>query len=80
MERPCSNSTAGWTQATIRGGERSSSATAYLAPVFLKRPNLHVMINAQVTRVVKTGNGAFRTVEFASNAQGALSCIRSRGR
>ncbi|KAJ7282879.1 hypothetical protein C8J57DRAFT_53851 [Mycena rebaudengoi] len=68
----------GWTQATIRGGERSSSATAYLAPVFLRRPNLHVMINAQVTRVVKTGNGAFRTVEFATNAQGKRHKVTAR--
>ncbi|KAJ7152972.1 alcohol oxidase [Mycena filopes] len=55
----------GWTQATIKDGARSSSATSYLAPNFVNRPNLNVLLNAQVTRVLPTtGNTTFRTVEF----------------
>ncbi|KAJ7774696.1 aryl-alcohol oxidase [Mycena olivaceomarginata] len=54
----------GWAQATIQDGERSSSATSYLAPKYLARPNLHVLLNARVTRVVKSPAGDVRTVEF----------------
>ncbi|KAJ6521926.1 alcohol oxidase [Mycena vulgaris] len=68
----------GWTQATIRGGERSSSATAYLAPHFLQRPNLHVLINAQVTRVLETGRLTFRAVEFAADAKGPRHRVTAR--
>ncbi|KXN85893.1 Choline dehydrogenase, mitochondrial [Leucoagaricus sp. SymC.cos] len=45
----------GWTQATINGGRRSSSATSYLGPDFIRRRNLHVLVNARVTRLLKTG-------------------------
>ncbi|KAG6810942.1 hypothetical protein H0H92_009683 [Tricholoma furcatifolium] len=68
----------GWTQSTIKGGSRSSSATAYLAPQFLQRENLYVVVNAQVSRVLISGNGytpatpAFRTVEFRQSSGGAL--------
>ncbi|KAJ6617556.1 hypothetical protein B0H10DRAFT_2032949 [Mycena sp. CBHHK59/15] len=36
-----------WLQSTIGGGERSTSATSYLAPKFIQRPNLHVLLHAQ---------------------------------
>ncbi|KAJ6625796.1 GMC oxidoreductase-domain-containing protein [Mycena sp. CBHHK59/15] len=68
----------GWTQATIRGGERSSSATAYLAPNFLQRPNLDVLINTQVTRVLQTGSLTFRGVEFAADAQAPRHRVTAR--
>ncbi|KAJ3559306.1 hypothetical protein NP233_g11297 [Leucocoprinus birnbaumii] len=47
----------GWTQNTIDGstGRRSSSATSYLGPHFISRKNLNVLVNARVTRLVKTG-------------------------
>ncbi|PPQ76937.1 hypothetical protein CVT24_009072 [Panaeolus cyanescens] len=35
-------------------GRRASSATAYLAPKYLRRPNLHVLVNAQVSRLIQT--------------------------
>ncbi|GLB38730.1 putative aryl-alcohol oxidase [Lyophyllum shimeji] len=61
----------GWTPFTIDGGVRSSSATSYLAPQFAKRPNLHVLINARVTRVVQTGTShgipVFKGVEFTED-------------
>ncbi|KAJ7151935.1 alcohol oxidase [Mycena filopes] len=60
----------GWAQSTISNGSRSSSATSYLAPEFLKRPNLHVLLHARVTRVLPTGGNAFRGVEFAHNPKG----------
>ncbi|KAJ7916220.1 aryl-alcohol oxidase [Mycena leptocephala] len=42
----------GWTQNTIGHGARSSSAVSYLAAPFIQRPNLHVLINAQVSKVL----------------------------
>ncbi|KAJ6474770.1 aryl-alcohol oxidase [Mycena sanguinolenta] len=41
----------GWFQSTIGGGKRSSSATSYLAPKFIRRRNLHVLLHAQVSRL-----------------------------
>lgn len=61
----------GLIQSTIGHGERSSSATAYLEPA-LNRPNLHLLIENTVTRLVSTkgSNGVptFTGVEFAASA------------
>ncbi|KAG6901607.1 hypothetical protein C0995_010015 [Termitomyces sp. Mi166 len=46
----------GYLQQTINKGNRSSSATSYLAPQFSNRSNLDVLINSQVTRIMKTGD------------------------
>ncbi|KXN83928.1 Glucose dehydrogenase [FAD, quinone] [Leucoagaricus sp. SymC.cos] len=58
----------GWVQSTLDHGERSSSATAYLAK---SGDNVHILINTQVTRVVPANsNGSeFRGVEVATDAQ-----------
>ncbi|KXN85084.1 Choline dehydrogenase, mitochondrial [Leucoagaricus sp. SymC.cos] len=45
----------GWTQVTINGSRRSSSATSYLGTDFISRKNLHVLVNARVTRLLRTG-------------------------
>ncbi|KAJ7919791.1 aryl-alcohol-oxidase from pleurotus Eryingii [Mycena leptocephala] len=66
----------GWGQATIKNGSRSSSATSYLAPQFVARPNLHVLLHARVTRVLPTTPNTFRTVEFV---QGPDEIILSAG-
>lgn len=42
----------GWIQSTIDVYKRSSSATSYLGWQFSNRPNLHVQLNAQVSRVI----------------------------
>ncbi|KAF5316717.1 hypothetical protein D9619_006567 [Psilocybe cf. subviscida] len=60
----------GWLQSSAGGGVRSSSSTSYLANAN-KRPNLTVLINATVRKLVQTGNGkkgtkAFRSVQFSS--------------
>ncbi|TFK24117.1 glucose dehydrogenase short protein [Coprinopsis marcescibilis] len=47
----------GWLQLTIGNGERSSSATSYLAPKYLNRKNLHVLVNSRVTKLVQTSPG-----------------------
>ena len=68
-------SRAGWTQTTISGSKRSSSATAYLAPRYVSRHNLDVLIESHVTRIIaadKTSHGSvsFETVEFAKSSTG----------
>ncbi|KAG6844222.1 hypothetical protein H0H87_008700 [Tephrocybe sp. NHM501043] len=64
----------GWTQSTIKHGARSSSATSYLGPQFIQRKNLHVIIHAQVSRVVQTdlsnGKPTFQAVEFTEGIGG----------
>ncbi|KAJ7143659.1 aryl-alcohol oxidase [Mycena filopes] len=58
----------GWLQYTIGHGKRSSSATSYLAPEFIRRPNLHVLLHAQVAKLVDprntTGMLSFGGVQF----------------
>jgi choline dehydrogenase-like flavoprotein len=58
----------GWVQSSIGGGKRSSSSSTYLADA-IKRPNLSVLINAQVTKLVKTGTvggkPSFHAVQFS---------------
>ncbi|KAJ7693405.1 alcohol oxidase [Mycena rosella] len=68
----------GWGQATINNGSRSSSATSYLAPQFVGRPNLHVLLNARVTRVLQTATGVFRTVEFVQNPNGKVITLTAK--
>ncbi|KAF7375824.1 GMC oxidoreductase [Mycena sanguinolenta] len=59
----------GWIQSTIGGGKRSSSATSYLGPQYIQRPNLHVLLHAQVSRLLgpQTTKGVvtFGGVEFS---------------
>lgn len=62
----------GWAQVSVgANGHRSSSSVGYLTPN-LGRPNLDVLIQTQVTRLIKTGshNGlpAFMNVEIAQTA------------
>ncbi|KIK50781.1 hypothetical protein GYMLUDRAFT_266073 [Collybiopsis luxurians FD-317 M1] len=61
-----------WLQFTINGGLRSSAATSYLASEFLKRSNLHVLINARVSRVLNSEAEptTFRAVEFVHDLNG----------
>ncbi|KAJ3517331.1 hypothetical protein NMY22_g13988 [Coprinellus aureogranulatus] len=45
-----------WQQQTIGSGERSSAATAYLGPDVRGRPNLTILLNTYVTRVLPTSS------------------------
>ncbi|KAF7366529.1 Alcohol oxidase [Mycena sanguinolenta] len=62
----------GWQQSTIKHGKRSSSFTSYLGPEFIGRPNLHVLVNTQATRIIQTRQNPkeFLTVEFAQTRDG----------
>ncbi|KAJ6535897.1 pyranose dehydrogenase [Mycena vulgaris] len=71
----------GWLQETIGGGERSSAATAYLAPRFQRRPNLYILLNAQVSRLLanESKDGvAFHGVEFSQDQSAILSTVTAR--
>ncbi|GJF00449.1 aryl-alcohol oxidase-like protein [Phanerochaete sordida] len=71
----------GLTQSTLGGGERSSSATAYLEPA-LNRPNLHLLIENTVTKLVSSkgakGVPTFTGVEFASSASAPRHTVTAR--
>lgn len=57
-------------QSTVLNGTRSSAATSYLAPKYVQRPNLHVLlpVHAHVTRVLSTHNTlSFDAVEFSQD-------------
>ena len=60
----------GFVQSSIGGGVRSSSSTSYLANAN-KRPNLTVLINVTVEKLLKTGMRAnlksFRSVQFRAS-------------
>ncbi|KAG6848291.1 hypothetical protein H0H93_001482, partial [Arthromyces matolae] len=45
----------GYLQMTVDRGRRSSAATSYLSPLFTSRPNLDVVVNSRVVRIVQTG-------------------------
>ncbi|KAI0676239.1 hypothetical protein C8Q78DRAFT_1065147 [Trametes maxima] len=66
----------GWAQALIDRGVRSSSKS-YLAPRYLSRPNLDVLLHARVSRVVSTGSDKLmlRSVEFQDGPAGKLRTL-----
>ncbi|KAF5345030.1 hypothetical protein D9758_010464 [Tetrapyrgos nigripes] len=69
-----------WSQSTILNGERSSSATSYLAPQFRERPNLHILLHAHVTRILQTnGTTSFSGVEFTQDAGGTPNVLLNSG-
>ncbi|KAJ6617021.1 aryl-alcohol oxidase [Mycena sp. CBHHK59/15] len=54
----------GWQVSTIHNGTRSTAATSYLADKYLQRPNLHVLVNAFVSRVMPSKGSTIDKVEF----------------
>jgi len=54
----------GWTQSTIKNGQRSSAATSYLAETYINRTNLHVLVGAMVS-TVSGPQGRINTVTFS---------------
>ena len=77
----------GWTQSTVKDGVRSSSATAYLAPQYAQRPNLCVLLNSRVIRVLPSNPHSsgqhppqFQTVEFVSEADVATALQDGKGK
>ncbi|KAJ8516162.1 hypothetical protein ONZ45_g6504 [Pleurotus djamor] len=72
----------GWVYSSIGDSKRASSATAYLSPDVLARPNLDVLITAQVTRLVQTGvRGrvpSFNGVEFSHSRTSAKMTLKAK--
>ncbi|KAJ7148654.1 pyranose dehydrogenase [Mycena crocata] len=70
----------GWLQSTIGDGERSSSARSYLGPKYISRPNLHVLLHAQVSRVLQNAETSlhFNTVEFSQDKQTLFNVTASK--
>ncbi|KAF8170084.1 hypothetical protein BJ912DRAFT_1025458 [Pholiota molesta] len=70
----------GFIQSSIGGGVRSSSSTSYLAQAN-QRPNLTVLINATVLKLLQTGSHlglkSFRAVEFANSPGSAPVTIHA---
>jgi choline dehydrogenase-like flavoprotein len=62
-------------QLTTRNGQRSSAASSYLRPA-LRRPNLRVVSNALVTRILFEGR---RAVGVAYGKDGETRSARARG-
>jgi choline dehydrogenase-like flavoprotein len=60
----------GWAQSSIGAGVRSSSSTSYLRNA-LSRPNLSVLLNATVLKLIQSGTRKglplFNTVQFGSS-------------
>ncbi|KAJ6535925.1 pyranose dehydrogenase [Mycena vulgaris] len=70
----------GWLQSTINHGERSSSARSYLAPQYISRPNLHVLLHAQVSRVLQSTENSLRftNVEFSQDTKTLYNATASK--
>ncbi|KAJ6452274.1 aryl-alcohol oxidase precursor [Mycena sanguinolenta] len=71
----------GWLQSTIDSlGQRSTSATSYLGPKFINRPNLHVLVQAQVSRLIQTASNppTFKSVEFMQGKATKLQRVSAR--
>ncbi|KAJ8696713.1 hypothetical protein PTI98_006559 [Pleurotus ostreatus] len=68
----------GWKQSSITAdGRRDSSATSYLGPKFIQRPNLHVLLNHRVLRLLHAKRTAssrvhFNAVEFTEVVEGVV--------
>ena len=65
----------GWYQVTHRNGERCSTAKAYLTPA-LGRPNLEVITNAQVIRILMQGRRATGVEVLRDGARTTLQARR----
>ncbi|KAF9264148.1 aryl-alcohol oxidase [Marasmius fiardii PR-910] len=69
----------GFGQSTVLNGARSSSATSYLGPQFINRPNLHVLLHAHVTHILSERTArnslAFRGVELSQDFGSKPSAI-----
>ncbi|KAF9002564.1 aryl-alcohol oxidase-like protein [Cyathus striatus] len=71
----------GWLQSTIGNGTRSSAATSYLGPQFINRPNLDVVLNTLIARVLPSSNGNnpdLRTIQFKSGTDKTLRSVTAQ--
>ncbi|KAF6749239.1 hypothetical protein DFP72DRAFT_1142742 [Ephemerocybe angulata] len=69
-----------WIQSTIGNGERCSAARGYLTPSARERPNLTILLNTYITRVLPTPDNVskkldIRTVEIAPRYGGTRRAL-----
>ena len=66
----------GWVQALIDRGVRSSSKAYLVAPGVAERPNLDILLNAQVSRALQTSTKdslpEFKAIEFKDKTDGTF--------
>ncbi|KAJ7718344.1 glucose-methanol-choline oxidoreductase, partial [Mycena metata] len=66
----------GWLQSTITSPARSSSTTSYLGPEFIDHPNLHILLPAQVSKLINPahldGKVHFEGVQFMQGKESHL--------
>ena len=72
----------GWIQGTIGNGRRSSSATTYVGPDYINRPNLHVLLHAHATKLLEatgldTTIPTFDGVEFGIDPSSKSMTLQS---
>ena len=65
----CKQIGVGWIQGAIGHGRRSSSAATYVGPDYINRPNLHILVHAQATKILEATDQdsttpCFNGVEF----------------
>ncbi|TFK22283.1 aryl-alcohol oxidase [Coprinopsis marcescibilis] len=67
----------GWLQATVGNGERSSAATGYLNSTVRARPNLTILVNTYVTRVLSDGKGSKKICKVEIGNRATRSVLRT---
>ncbi|EAU87899.2 aryl-alcohol oxidase [Coprinopsis cinerea okayama7 len=70
-----------WVHSTFGEGERSSSATAYLTKEVRARPNLSILVNTYVTRVLPSNSGRdldIRTIELGPLGGGSTVTLTAK--
>ncbi|TFK22281.1 FAD/NAD(P)-binding domain-containing protein, partial [Coprinopsis marcescibilis] len=68
----------GFTQWTVGDGQRSSAATGYLNATVKARPNLTILVNTYVTRVLSDGTGKnIRKVEIGDRSTSTVDTVLS---
>ncbi|KAL0959581.1 hypothetical protein HGRIS_011291 [Hohenbuehelia grisea] len=71
----------GWVFSSVGNSKRSSSSTAYLTPSVLRRPNLDVLLQTQVTRLISSKSSkqvSFKRVEVAQGPRSPRLTLRAR--
>ncbi|KAJ3804684.1 glucose-methanol-choline oxidoreductase [Lentinula aff. lateritia] len=70
----------GWTQAMIAKGQHVTSAAAYLIPT-MSRPNLDIIANSQVTKILQTGTKdgqpVFSAIQFYTVGDSEIHTINA---
>ncbi|KAI0683735.1 alcohol oxidase [Cytidiella melzeri] len=70
----------GWAQSTIANGERQSAALSYLDPI-MTRPNLDIVVNTHVTKLLQTGTSKnlpiFRGVQLSQPGSGKFLTLHA---